>query len=160
MKIETTAGAWHVRRRWAPRHLGSETIWARFLQRSRKVRRRTTELGDIPDPGCAVDVVEGIAVFIFLIVVILFLIFIGIPFLIALGELFFIVFLALAGVVGRVLFRRPWTVDAVSPTGEHYQWAVVGWRASGAARQFIADRIATTSTVPTDEEVSAAFFSP
>lgn len=159
MKIETTAGVWHVRRRWAPRHLGSETIWARFLHRSRKVRRRTAELGDVPDPGCAVDIVEGIAVFIFLVVVILFLIFIGIPFLIALSELLFVVLLALAGVVGRVLFRRPWTVDAVSPTGEHYHWAVVGWRASGAARQFIADRITTTSTVPTDEEVSAVFFS-
>ena len=105
------------------------------------------------------DIIEGIAVFIFLIVVILFLIFIGIPFLIAFGELVLIFLLALTGLVGRLLFRRPWTVDALSPTGEHDQWAVVGWRPSGAARQFIADRIVTTGAVPTDAEVSAPFFS-
>jgi hypothetical protein len=58
--------------------------------------------------------------------------------------------------VWRVRFRRPWTVDAVSPTEEHHVWFVVGWRASGAARRFIADRIAKTNTVPTDQELSAA----
>ncbi len=156
MKVDTTAGVWHVRRRWAPRHLGSQTIWARFLHRSRKVRRRATELGDLPDPGCAPDIAEGIVVFLVLVVVILFLIFIGIPFLVALGELLLIVLLALAGIVGRVLFRRPWIIDAVNGNGEHHSWPVVGWRASGAARRFIADRIATTTTVPTEEEVAAA----
>lgn len=95
-------------------------------------------------------------VFIVLIVVVLFLIFIGIPFLIALGELLLIVLLALSGIVGRVLFRRPWTVDAVDPNGGHRDWHVVGWRSSGAARQFVADRIAATGTTPSDAEVSAA----
>jgi len=159
VKVDTAAGVWHVRRRWAPRHLGSQTIWARFLHRTRNVRRRTADAADIPDPGCAPDIAEGIVVFILLVVVILFLIFIGIPFLIALGELLFIVVLALAGIVGRVLFRRPWTVDSVSQSGAHYDWSVVGWNASGAARQFIADRIAATGTVPTNEEVSAVVLS-
>jgi phosphotransferase system glucose/maltose/N-acetylglucosamine-specific IIC component len=102
------------------------------------------------------DIGEGIVVFLVLLVVILFLIFIGIPFLIALGELVFVVLLAVAGIVGRVLFRRPWTVDAVSPTGEHHVWFVVGWKASGAGRRFVADRIARTNTVPTDQELSSA----
>lgn len=159
MKVETAAGVWHVRRRWAPRHLGSQGIWARFVHRTRKVRRRTTDAGDLLDPGCAPDIAEGIFVFIVLVVVVLFLIFIGIPFLIALGELLFIVLVALAGVVSRVLFRRPWTVDAVSPGGAHHDWHVVGWRASGAARQFIADRVRGAGTVPSDEEVSAAVLS-
>lgn len=159
VKVETADGVWHVRRRWAPRHLGSQTIWARFLQRSRKVRRRTAELGDLPDPGCAPDIAEGILVFILLVVVILFLIFIGIPLLIALGELIFIVLLALAGVAARVLFRRPWTIDAMSPSGAHCDWSIVGWKASGKARQFISERIASTRTVPTKEEVSAAVLS-
>ncbi len=123
------------------------------------MRRRATELGNLPDPGCAPDIAEGIVVFLVLVVVILFLIFIGIPYLVALGELLLIVLLALAGIVGRVLFRRPWIVDAVNANGEHYNWPVVGWRASGAARQFIADRIATTTTAPTDEEVAAAVLS-
>lgn len=94
--------------------------------------------------------------FIALIVVVLFLILLGIPFLIALGELVFIVLLALSGLVTRILFRRPWTVDAVDPHGGHRDWHVVGWRSSGAARQFVADRIAATATTPSDAEVSAA----
>lgn len=106
MQVTTAAFVWHVRRRWAPRHLGSHTIWARFLHRSRKVRRRTSNVADVPDPGCAFDLAEGIAAAIAVLVVVLILIFIGLPFLIALGELFLIVLLALAGVVGRVLFRR------------------------------------------------------
>jgi hypothetical protein len=117
------------------------------------------EAGDLPDPGCAPDIGEGILVFIGLVIVALFLILIGIPFLIALGELLFIVALALAGLVGRVLFRRPWTIDAVSPDGAHYEWSVIGWHASGSARQFIADRVAATRTVPTREDVAAAVLS-
>jgi hypothetical protein len=85
VEVTTTAGVWHVRRRWAPRHLGSHTIWARFLHRTRSVRRRTTELGDLPDSGCAVDLAEGVLVFIAVVALILFLVLIGIPFLIALG---------------------------------------------------------------------------
>ena len=155
MKVSTGAGVWHVRRRWAPRHLGSHTIWARFLARSRKARRRTKEYADVPD-GCALDLIDELVIVIVAIAVILFMIFIGIPFLIALGELVFVVLLALVGIIGRVLFRRPWTLDAVSPRGAHHTWAVVGWRKSGVARQFIADRIAATGAVPTAEEVSAA----
>jgi hypothetical protein len=64
--------------------------------------------------------------------------------------------LALAGVVGRLLFRRPWIVDAMDPAGAHHEWPVVGWRASGVARRFIADRLAATGTVPTHEEIAAA----
>ena len=160
MKVTTQAGVWHVRRRWAPRHLGSQTIWARFRDRTRKVRRRTSDLGDVPDPGCAPDIAEGIVVFLVALAVIVFLIFVGIPFLIALGELLLIVLLATMGVVGRVLFRRPWTVDAVDPAGAHRSWSVVGWTASGAARQCIADRIAATGTVPTSEELAAAVLAP
>jgi hypothetical protein len=124
------------------------------------VRERTADAADVPDPGCAPDVAEGIVVFIAAVAVILFLIFIGIPFLVALGELVLILLLALAGVIGRVLFRRPWTVDAVSPDGAHHMWSIVGWRASGAARSFIADRIVAAGAVPTPAEVSAAVLSP
>lgn len=156
VRVETAEGTWHVRRRWAPRHLGADTIVGRFRNRTRKVRKRTTDTADIPDPGCAPDFGEAIAVFIIAIVVVVFLIFIGIPFLVALGELLLILVLALAGLAGRVLFRRPWTVDAVSPDGDHTMWAIVGWRASGAARQFIADHLAASGTVPTTTEVDAA----
>jgi hypothetical protein len=156
VKVRTTEGVWHVRRRWAPRQLGAQTIWARFVHRTRKVRRRTSDLADVPDPGCAIDIGEGLIIVVGAIVAIVFLIFIGIPFLVALGELLYIVLIALAGLVGRLLFRRPWTVDAVDPRGAHHHWSVVGWKASGAARQFVAERIAATRAAPTKEEVAAA----
>ena len=113
-------------------------------------------MADVPDPGCAPDVGEAIVVFVVAIAVIVFMVFVGLPFLIALGELLLVLLLAIGGAVSRVLFRRPWTVDAVDPDGGHHQWAVVGWRASGEARRFIAERIATTGTVPTSQELAAA----
>lgn len=154
--VDTKAGPWYVRRRWAPRHLGADTIWGRFRNRNRRVRRRTSDLADVPDPGCSPDVGEAIVVFLIAIAVIVFMVFVGLPFLVALGELLLVLVLAVGGAIGRLLFRRPWTVDAVGPDGEHHQWSVVGWRTSGAARRFIADRIAATGTVPTSDELSAA----
>jgi hypothetical protein len=110
----------------------------------------------VPDPGCALDAAEAIAVFVVAVVVILFVVLIGLPLLIALGELVLVLLLAVLGVVGRVVFRRPWIVDAVGPGGEHHVWNVVGWRASGAVRRFVAERVATTGAVPGDDEVAAA----
>lgn len=156
MRVDTASGTWHVRRRWAPRHLGPDTIFARFRNRSRRVRRRTSDLADVPDPGCAADLGEAIAVFVIVVVVIAFLVLVGIPFLVALGELLLVLLVAVGGAVGRVLFRRPWTVDAVEPDGGHHRWSVVGWKASGTARQFIADRIEMTGRVPTADEVAAS----
>lgn len=156
MKVEAADGTWHVRRRWAPRHLGSQTIWARFLDRTRKARRRSADAADLADPGCIPDLAEGVLAFVAVVAIVLLLILVGLPFLVALGELVLILVLVVAGVVGRIVFRRPWTVDAVDPTGVHYAWSVLGWRKSAAARRFIADRVAATGTVPTNEELAAA----
>ena len=112
-------------------------------------------MGDLPDPGCAADLGEAIAVFIVAVAVVLILIFIGIPFLVALGELVLILLLALGGIVGRVVFRRPWILDAVDPSGVHHTWSIVGWKASGRARQYIAQRIAAAGAAPSEQEVAA-----
>jgi hypothetical protein len=156
VRVTTSEGTWHVRRRWAPRRLGAQTVWARFLDRTRRARRRTTELGDVADPGCLPDITDGIVAFLVVLALILFFVFIGLPLLIALGELVLILVLALIGVIGRVLFRRPWTIDAVSPSGVLTQWSVVGWRASAAARRFVAQRIATGTSLPAADEVIGA----
>lgn len=94
--------------------------------------------------------------FIVAIVVIVFLVLVGIPFLIALGELLFLLVLTVAGVVGKVLFRRPWTVDAVNAAGEHHTWDVVGWRRSGEAQRYIALHLGASGTPPSIQEVEAA----
>jgi hypothetical protein len=52
------------------------------------------------------------------------------------ADLILAILLTALGVAGRLLFRRPWSVEAVSDTGERHRWQVVGWRAS---RQLVAD---------------------
>jgi hypothetical protein len=159
MRVETISGTWRVRRRWAPRRLGVESLGARFLRRQRQVRDRTGD-ADVPDPGCSGDVGEAILVFLAAIVLIALLLFFGIPFLVALGELLFLVALTVAAVIGRVVFRRPWTVDAVDPAGAHHRWSVVGWRRSGRAVRLVADTITTSATVPTQEQLDAELSRP
>jgi hypothetical protein len=77
------------------------------------------------------------------------LFFLVLPALFALGELLLIVLLAVAGVLGRVLFRRPWTVDALGPDGQHHEWRVVGWHASGETRDEVARHLEATGRPPT-----------
>lgn len=48
----------------------------------------------------------------------------------ALGELVLLVLLASAGLVGRVLLRHPWTVEAVHRDGRRREWQVRGLRRS------------------------------
>jgi hypothetical protein len=97
-----------------------------------------------------------VAVFVVALAVIAFMVLVGFPLLIALGELLLVLFLTAGAALGRMLFRRPWTVDAVGPSGEHHQWDIVGWRRSAAARRFVADRLVAAGTVPTTAEVDAA----
>lgn len=156
MEVTTEAGTWHVRRRWAPRRLGRQTLWHRFTDRMRRVRKGTVDRADGGVDGCAFDIGEGILILLVAIVVIVFLIFVGIPFLVALGELLFLVLLTVAGVFGRVVFRRPWTIDAAGPSQLHHEWRLVGWRRSGAAKRFVAEHLAAHGLIPTTAEVDAA----
>ncbi len=49
------------------------------------------------------------------------------------------------GVLGRVLFRRPWTVEArVDGTDRGGEWKVTGWRASGELVDSMAERLQST----------------
>jgi hypothetical protein len=154
VRVQGTDGVWHVRRRWAPRHLGRQTLWHRFTDRFRRVRERTVDGVDAAPDGCIDGIGEGIVAFLAIIAAVVFLIFVGIPLLVALGELLFLVLLIVAGIVGRVLFRRPWWVDAAAPGGAHFEWSVVGWRRSGRAVQLVADRLAAGDNLPTQAEVA------
>jgi hypothetical protein len=57
-------------------------------------------------------------------------------------ELLIILILVLGGIVGRVVFRRPWTIFGKSE-GREWEQRVVGWRASGRALDAAAQRIAS-----------------
>jgi hypothetical protein len=85
------------------------------------------ELGDLADvPG-----VGWVAIVIALLGLLLFLAVVLLPLLVALAEVALLLALAGLAVVVRVLFRRPWLVDAHHGDGRSLRWRVVGWRASG-----------------------------
>jgi hypothetical protein len=120
---------WVVRRRWMPR-LGAETLWGRFRRRTRRTFDRVADGADV-DPGCAELLGEGIVAAVVVIVVALVLFFVVVPLLVAIVDVLILLVLAAAGAATRVLFRRPWTVEATADDGTTRQWRVVGWRASG-----------------------------
>jgi hypothetical protein len=151
----TTPGGdrWTVRRLWAPR-LRGETLWARAWRRIRGSWRRTGEFADAGDPGCAVDLVEELALVLAVIAVVLFVVFVGVPLLVALIDLLLLVLLTVLGIVARVVFRRPWVIEAVGPDTMRRTWRVVGWRASREAVDDIGTALAHGAPPPPGHEVS------
>jgi hypothetical protein len=134
-----------------PRQLGEESFLDRFVLRARRTSRSTrdhADVADLLDGADLLDDVPGVVVGIVLFLLLALFVFVGIPVLVALGELAFLLLLTLGGLVARVLFRRPWTVDAVSPDGRRYAWPVVGWRASGDVRRRVADQVRATGDAP------------
>ena len=57
-------------------------------------------------------------------------------------EVLVVLLAAVFGLVGRVLFRRPWTVRA-SAQDERAEWRVRGWRASGELVEKICMQLAS-----------------
>ena len=76
------------------------------------------------------------------------LVFVAIPLAIVVVELVLAVLLTALGVTGRLLFRRPWIVQAASDTGERHRWRVVGWRASRVLVADVAKAVAHGNPLP------------
>lgn len=136
--------SWRVRRRWLPRHEG-RGLRARWSSRPRR-RRRQDDGGtrwydwiDLPlGLGDGPLWIVGIVV---VVLVVLALVFWGIPLLLALLDVVVVLIVLVASVLGRVVFRRPWTVEAVAGDGERRTRQVVGWRAAGRAAEGWADEL-------------------
>ena len=69
-------------------------------------------------------------------------------------ELIVLLALFLAGIVGRVIFRRPWHVLARTDD-ERYRWPVRGWRASRERVDAVADALARGSLLPDAEALQS-----
>ncbi|MGH2729168.1 MAG: hypothetical protein ACRDJI_01005 [Actinomycetota bacterium] len=81
------------------------------------------------------DLPAGIAILIVVAVVAVF----AIPLLLFIVEIALAILLVGVALAGRVLLRRPWTVEATSSEPEEVlRWKVVGWRRSGQIVEEIA----------------------
>jgi len=136
---------WRVGRQWTPR-IGSETVMGRFRRRYREVTRRV-DVADA-DPGCLEMFEEGLVIGLVGIAFVLTFVFIGLPVLLALVDIVIVILLGLLGIAGRMLLRRPWTVEAVGPEGTTAEWRVVGWRASGELVREVKRRIEQGEPLP------------
>jgi hypothetical protein len=143
---------WVVRRRWAPR-LGDETLWARAWRKYRGTIHRVFEHAS---GGCVDDLGEGIVALLIGLVVLALLIFVVFPLVVVVVDLVILVLITLVGLAARVVFRRPWTVQARGDDGTVHRWKVVGWRASRQHRDDIADQLAAGLTPAPDTPTPGA----
>jgi hypothetical protein len=128
--------------------LGSETLWGRLRRRTRVGRSLMRGVGDASNPGCLVDALSDLLVLLALVIVLAILVLVGIPLVLAILDLLFLAVLTLLGVTARVVFRRPWLVEARGPARHRVRWRVVGWRASGETVGAAADALAAGAPVP------------
>jgi hypothetical protein len=118
---------WRIGRRWLPRRprLGRVDVGDAGLGLPDFGLGGGDDLGIV---GTILLVIAAVVVAVFVALVLFNVIAIAI-------ELTAVIVLLVAGVVGRVVFRRPWQV--VARAGEHsFSWRVVGWLRS---RRVIAD---------------------
>lgn len=153
--------SWTVRRRWAPR-LGSDTLWRRFRRRFRQTFRRGRDVADVADVpgGCLPDLGEGFAIAIVVVVVVLLAIFVGFPILVALLDVLLVIVLTIVGIVGRVLFRRPWVIEAREGDHTPLTWNVKGWRASSRRLEEIERSLSHGIVPPADGPTGTASAQP
>lgn len=122
---------WKIRRRWVPR-LGTERILS-------KVRHQVPTKEKSGSDGAGVDTrdwmpfaqIDVVAIALLVLVVVLVALLIVVPVLFVVLDLAILAVLAVAGIVAKVLFRRPWVVEAVTDRGKRHEWRVAGWRRSG-----------------------------
>ncbi len=131
---------WRVGRRWLPDL--SPPRW-----RGHNRRGDNVDGPDLPGNSFGVDVTDmlTLSLVIGFLVLVLFVITAWIvPLLILVIEAVVLLLAAAAGLIGRVVSRRPWVVRARSDDGRQQDWNVIGFKASGARRDAIARELATT----------------
>jgi hypothetical protein len=139
--VTTPAGEqWRVRRLWAPRLQGGH-LWSR-ARRSLRIGRRLAEKAGVDGVGSAVELLDEIVLGLAVVAVIVLMVFLVVPAVLALVDLLVAIVLAALGIVARILFRRPWVVEARSSAGESHRWRVVGRRASREHTASVANALA------------------
>jgi hypothetical protein len=145
-------------RLWAPR-LRAFGLTGRLGRGARASRQAASETAGDADPGFAMDLLEGGAIAIALAAVFVVLAIVA-PLIGVVADLILAILLTALGVAGRLLLRRPSSVEAVSDAGERHHWQVVGWRASGELVADVVNALAHGHVLPAtgvvDDATSAA----
>jgi hypothetical protein len=128
------------------------------LRRSARASRQAAGETAGDAPGFAMDTLfEGGAIAFALAAVFVVLAIVA-PLIGVVVDLVLAILLTALGVAGRLLFRRPWSVEAVSDTGERHRWQVVGWRARGELVADVVNALAHGHVLPgaVDDATNAA----
>ena len=137
---------WTVGIRWLPR----KPHWIGWGARGGKRQDREWGWLDGFDPSIGLDFADGPGALVAVVVITatLFLVwFFVLPVAILALDLLFLLLLAAFGIATRLLFRRPWIVEATTP-GEQHQRPVVGYRASKEMVDETARTIQLSGTLP------------
>ena len=129
---------WRVRRRWLDRPLPS-------LRRWRKKKEGEPDAGSAVD-FLGIDLIDGTVLGLAIIAVVLLIVFVLVPLIGIAIELIVLAFLFGSSLIGRVVFRRPWIVEAVKvdELEERIAFGVKGWRQSSQALQELRTAIPAT----------------
>jgi hypothetical protein len=111
------------------------------------------DVADLAAQGA--DVVGGVFAVIGLAIAAVLLVVLVLPLLFALVEVVALALLALVAIGARILFRRPWTVEAVASDETILEWRVVGWRASAEHARTVAGLLAAGMEPPGATRVRA-----
>lgn len=131
---------WTVRRKWVHRKLR----W-RGPKRTDLDFTRGVDLTGFADVGDDLPIIGVILTVIALVLIAIVAVMFIIPAVIFLAELLIVVAIVGAGLAARVLFGRPWTIEAHRDgTDDIYEWKVNGWRASGDLVRSVADQLRVT----------------
>ncbi|MDY7100741.1 MAG: hypothetical protein S0880_06095 [Actinomycetota bacterium] len=137
-------------RRWVTL-AGTET-WSGRLWR--RVRRMFRNLGDLSDGSGVLDLLgETFAIVVVVILVVVLAVFVAVPLLLIIVDLLVVALLVVVGFVARILFRRPWTVEATADDGTRIRWRIKGWGASGDWRDDVARRLSLGEVPPGGEQL-------
>jgi hypothetical protein len=98
-----------------------------------------------------IDVLDSAAVVVLVIAGVALLVFVAIPLVLVVVDLAIALVLTALGIAARLLFRRPWTVEAVSGAGDRHRWRVVGWRASREQAADVVNALAHGNVLPGGE---------
>jgi hypothetical protein len=136
---------WTVRVVWVPR-------WRALARRFGGWRHKRKRKGVDVDPGDAAsgvldigsagdEILVVVVIFIGVILAAVLFWWVLLPLLLVVLDLLIVLILLAVGVVARVLFRRPWTVEATAEGAETIQDGVVGWRAALRRRDELAEQL-------------------